>query len=148
MAFAHRPRSTWQLRTRAVSLGERTLVMGVLNVTPDSFSDGGQFLDADAAVAHGVAMLDQGADLIDIGGETTRPGSTPLRSQEEQDRVLPVIEALLRERPGTVLSIDTYQAATARAAVAAGCEIVNDVSGFQWDPKMARTCEELQCGVC
>lgn len=147
MAFARRPRSTWQLRTRAVSLGERTLVMGVLNVTPDSFSDGGHFLDADAAVAYTLSMLDQGADLIDIGGESTRPGSTPLTSQQEQDRVLPVIEALLRERPGTVLSIDTYQAATARTSVAAGCEIVNDVSGFRWDPEMAPTCADLKGGV-
>jgi dihydropteroate synthase len=147
MAFARRPRSTWQLRTRALSLGERTLIMGVLNVTPDSFSDGGQFLEPDAAVQHALSMLDQGADLIDIGGESTRPGSTPLTSQQEQQRVLPVIEALFRKRPGALLSIDTYQAATARAAVSAGCAIVNDVSGFQWDPEMARACAELHCGV-
>jgi dihydropteroate synthase len=147
MAFARRPRSTWQLRTRSLALGERTLIMGVLNVTPDSFSDGGQFLEPDAAVQHALSMLDQGADLIDIGGESTRPGSTPLTSQQEQDRVLPVVEALLRERPQSVLSIDTYQAATARAAVSAGCAIVNDVSGFQWDPEMARACAQLQCGV-
>jgi dihydropteroate synthase len=147
MAFVRRPRSTWQLRTRSLALGERTLIMGVLNVTPDSFSDGGQFAGPEAAVQHALSMLDQGANLIDIGGESTRPGSTPLTPQEEQDRVLPVIEALLRERPDAVLSIDTYRAATARAAVAAGCEIVNDVSGFQWDSDMPRICAQLKGGL-
>ncbi len=147
MAFVRRPRSLWQLRSRSLALGERTRIMGVLNVTPDSFSDGGQFLNVQAAVAHGLSMLDAGADVIDIGGESTRPGSRPLDAQEEQERVLPVIEALLRERPGLVLSIDTYRAETARAAVAAGCEMVNDVSGFAWDAGMARACAELECGV-
>jgi dihydropteroate synthase len=121
--------------------------MGILNVTPDSFSDGGAFLQPEHAVEHALSMLDQGADLIDIGGESTRPGSEPISSQEEQSRILPVIEAILHERPTSVLSIDTYQAATARTAVAAGCEIVNDVSGFQWDPTMPETCANLRCGV-
>lgn len=121
--------------------------MGVLNVTPDSFSDGGLFFDSEAAVEHALAMLNQGADLIDVGGESTRPGSAPLTAQQEQERVLPVIEAIVRERPGSVLSVDTYRAETARAAVAAGCEVVNDVSGFVWDDAMAGTCSELQCGV-
>lgn len=121
--------------------------MGVLNVTPDSFSDGGRFHDAPSAVAHALSMLEHGADLIDIGGESTRPGSTPLSPQQEQDRVLPVIEALLRERPRSLLSIDTYRVATAQAAVSAGCEIVNDVSGFHWDPEMARACAGLHCGL-
>ena len=147
MAFVRRPRSTWQIRTRALPLGERTLIMGVLNVTPDSFSDGGLFLDADAAVAHGLSMLDQGADLIDVGGESTRPGSAPASPDQEQERVLPVIEALLHARPGTILSIDTWRTATARSAVAAGCEIVNDVSGFNWEPEIAHTCAEIRCGV-
>jgi dihydropteroate synthase len=147
MPFARRPRSTWQLRTRSLPAGERTLVMGVLNVTPDSFSDGGAFLHPGAAVEHSLAMLDEGADLIDIGGESTRPGADPLTPQQEQDRVLPVFEALLRERPASVLSIDTYQAVTARAAVAAGAEIVNDVSGFAWDPDMPQACAHLCCGV-
>jgi len=147
MSFAPRPRSTWQLRTRTLALGERTLIMGVLNVTPDSFSDGGLYLNPEAAVQHALDMLDQGADLIDIGGESTRPASTPLTPQQEQDRVLPVLEALLRERPSIVTSIDTYQAATARAALFAGAEIVNDVSGFQWDSAMPQACADLRCGV-
>ena len=147
MPFVRRPRSVWQLRTRSLGTGERTLVMGVLNVTPDSFSDGGAFLHPDRAVQHALSMLDEGADLIDIGGESTRPGSEPITTQEEQDRVLPVLEAILRERPASVLSIDTYQAATAQAALAAGAEIVNDVSGFQWDPAMPSTCADLRCGV-
>src|SRR5580700_482565 len=105
MVFVRRPRFAWQLRTRSLALGERTLVMGVLNVTPDSFSDGGDFLATEAAMEHALSMLEQGADLIDIGGESTRPGSAqPLSSQEEQDRVLPVIEGILRERPTSVLS--------------------------------------------
>src|SRR5581483_10799469 len=103
--------------------------------------------DSGLAVAHALSMLDRGAALIDIGGESTRPGSMPLSPQQEQDRVLPVIEAVLRERPEAVLSIDTYRAATARTAVAAGCEIVNDVSGCQWDSGMPVACAELQCGV-
>ena len=147
MAFVRRPNSTWQLRTRSLPIGERTLVMGVLNVTPDSFSDGGQFLNPAIAVQHALFMLDEGADLLDIGGESTRPGSQPITTEDEQDRVLPVTEAILRERPTSVLSIDTYRAATARAAIAAGCEIVNDVSGFQWDPTMPEACADLRCGV-
>jgi dihydropteroate synthase len=128
-------------------LGERTLVMGILNVTPDSFSDGGRFAGVEAAVERALAMLDEGADVLDVGGESTRPGATPLSAAQDLARVLPVIEAILGERPGTVVSIDTYHAATARAAVAAGAEIVNDVSGFTWDEAMAATCAELQCGV-
>jgi dihydropteroate synthase len=148
MAFVRRPRFNWQLRTRSLALRERTLIMGVLNVTPDSFSDGGAFFEPNAALEHALAMLDHGADLIDIGGESTRPGSTqPIGSGEEQTRVLPVLEAILRERPQSVLSIDTYKAETARAAVTAGAEIVNDISGFQWDPEMARTCAASGCGV-
>ena len=147
MPFVRRPRSAWQLRSRVLPVGERTLVMGVLNVTPDSFSDGGAFLNPETALHHALLMLDEGADLIDIGGESTRPGSQPLSAQQEQDRVLPVLEALVRERPASVLSVDTYQAATARAAVEAGAEIVNDVSGFQWDAAMPATCADLRCGV-
>jgi dihydropteroate synthase len=121
--------------------------MGILNVTPDSFSESGAHHDTLTAIEHGLTLLDQGADLLDIGGESTRPGATPVSLQEEQDRVLPVIESILHRRPGTVISIDTYHAATAREAVAAGAEIVNDVSGFLWDPALAPVCAELQCGV-
>jgi len=121
--------------------------MGVLNVTPDSFSDGGTFFGTDVAVARAVEMLEEGAAIIDIGGESTRPGAQPVSAQEEMDRVLPVIEAVLRERPEAVVSVDTYKAETARAAMRAGAEIVNDVSGFEWDSAMAAACAELRCGV-
>jgi dihydropteroate synthase len=148
MAFARRPHFSWQLRTHSLALGERTLVMGILNVTPDSFSDGGAFFEPDAALEHALSMLDHGADLIDVGGESTRPGSPqPISSGEEQARVLPVLEAILRDRPQSVLSVDTYKAETALAAVRAGAEIVNDISGLQWDPEMARTCAASGCGV-
>lgn len=147
MAFYARPRAAWNIRSRALVLGERTLVMGILNVTPDSFSDGGAYRDAGAAARHALAMLDEGADVIDIGGESTRPGSQPITAQEEMDRVLPAIEALRRERPDSLLSVDTWRAETARAAVQTGAEIVNDVSGFTWDEEMAAACAELRCGV-
>jgi len=147
MAFIRRRVSAWQLLSRTLGLGERTIVMGVLNVTPDSFSDGGVFFSTEAAVEHAMNMLDDGADLIDIGGESTRPGSHPISAQQELDRVLPVVEEVLRERPETIFSIDTYRSETARAAVPTGIEIVNDVSAFSWDEGMARTCAELRCGV-
>ncbi|HEX4040012.1 MAG TPA: dihydropteroate synthase [Acidobacteriaceae bacterium] len=147
MTFAQRPPFDWQLRTREQALGARTAVMGVLNVTPDSFSDGGDFLHTEAAVQQGIRLLDERADVLDIGGESTRPGSQPLSPQKEQDRILPVIAAILRERPQSILSVDTYHAATARAAIAAGAEIVNDVSGLAWDAELADACAELRCGV-
>ncbi len=147
MAFSARPRTVWKIRSREFALGERTLVMGILNVTPDSFSDGGAHRDAEAAARHALALLDEGADLIDIGGESTRPGSQPITAEQEIDRVLPVIGMIRRERPDCVLSIDTYRSETARAGVQAGAEIVNDVSGFTWDPKMSAACAELGCGV-
>jgi dihydropteroate synthase len=138
----------WKLRTRELALGARTLVMGVLNVTPDSFSDGGKFLAPEKAIAHGLAMLEAGADILDIGGESTRPGKrAPLTPAAEEERVLGVIEGILAAQPEAILSIDTWHAETARAAVAAGAEIVNDVSGFLWDGGMAAVCAELACGV-
>jgi dihydropteroate synthase len=146
-----RPLYTWRLRSRALSLGARTLVMGILNVTPDSFSDGGKFFSHDHAVAQALKMLDEGADLIDIGGESTRPGTPVAESgiptEEELRRIMPVIENVLRQRPNAVLSVDTYKAEVARAAVAAGCEIVNDVSALRWDPQMVPAVAELGCGV-
>jgi dihydropteroate synthase len=148
MIIAPRPHFEWRLRARSLPLGSRTLLAGVVNVTPDSFSERGEFFGAEKAIAHALQLLDDGADILDIGGESTRPGSHPIvSSQEELDRVLPVIEAVLRERPDSVISIDTYKSATARAAVAAGAKIVNDVSGFLWDRDLAATCAELQCGV-
>ena len=121
--------------------------MGILNVTPDSFSDGGEWSDVGAATAHGLEMLDEGADIVDVGGESTRPGAVALSPAEEQARVLPVLRGILKVRPDAVLSIDTYHAETARAAVEAGAEIVNDVSGLLWDEAMAGVCAELGCGV-
>jgi dihydropteroate synthase len=146
-----RPVFLWRLRTRTLELGPRTLVMGILNVTPDSFSDGGKFLARDHAVAHALKMLDDGADLLDIGGESTRPGTPVVESgipaTEELRRIMPVIEDVLRERPGAILSVDTYKAEVACAAVNAGCEIVNDVSALRWDPQMAAAVVDLACGV-
>ena len=141
-----RPHFRWQLRSRTLELGRRTLIMGVVNITPDSFSDGGKFLQPERAVQHALQMLDEGADILDLGGESTRPGarvagdeaaanSKPVVTEEEElRRVMPVLQGILQARPGTVISVDTYKSGVARAAVVAGAEIVNDVSGFQWDP--------------
>jgi dihydropteroate synthase len=147
MPFVVRARFDWRLRTRSLALGPRTLVMGILNVTPDSFSDGGQFLDAGTAVQHALEMLDEGADILDLGGESTRPSAIPVALAEEQDRVLPVLRGILAARPEAIVSIDTFHAGTARLAIEAGAEIVNDVSGHLWDAAMASTCAALQCGV-
>jgi dihydropteroate synthase len=158
--------------------------MGVVNVTPDSFSDGGLYIDAEKAVLHAEQLLDDGATIIDVGGESTRPGapvaasgdnaagdvkgkpmladtaaqipppgpvsepvSEPVTEEEERRRVLPVIRDLKRRRPDAVISVDTYKASVARAAIDVGAEIVNDVSGFRWDPKMAKTVAELKVGA-
>lgn len=143
----------WKLRTRELTLGPRTLVMGVLNLTPDSFSDGGRFHTAEEAIRAGVKMLEDGADLLDLGAESTRPGShagdesATVKSAEEQARLLPVLAGILKVRPDAVISVDTYKAETARAAVMSGAEIINDVSGFNWDAEMAGVCAESGCGV-
>ncbi len=148
MPFAKRSCYDWKLRTQSLPLGKRTLVMGVLNTTPDSFSDGGAFATPAQAIEHALAMFEDGADIVDIGGESTRPGKRePLGIQEEIDRVLPVLEGVLRHRPESILSIDTYKSATAAAALRAGAEIVNDVSGFSWDEAMAHVCAAAGCGV-
>jgi dihydropteroate synthase len=137
----------WQLKTRTILHGERPLLMGIVNITPDSFSDGGNFLAPQAALTQALKLLDDGADLLDLGGESTRPNAQPITPEEEQSRVLPVLEAILKARPDTVLSVDTYHAQTAAAAVAAGAEIINDVSGLQWDSAMAETLARLQSGT-
>ena len=146
-----RPSHVWRLRSRELQLGPRTLVMGILNVTPDSFSDGGKFLSRDHAVGHTLQMLDDGADIIDIGGESTRPGArvaeSGIAADEELARVMPVLEDILRERPGTIISVDTYKAEVARTAVSRGVEMINDVSALRWDPLMAATLADLGCGV-
>ena len=165
-----RPVFEWSLGSRSLRLGKRTLVMGVVNVTPDSFSDGRAHLERGAAVEYGLQLLQEGADIVDVGGESTRPGAKVLASpesdgksavqvgqqhpqkqavseKEELERVIPVIAALKEKRPDALISVDTYKAGVARAAVAAGAEIVNDVSGFRWDPQMVKTLAGLKCGV-
>jgi dihydropteroate synthase len=154
-----------------LELGKRTLIMGIVNVTPDSFSDGGSYFDSDKATAHALQLFDEGADIIDIGGESTRPGASvtapstqpaakdktvpddavaikpSVSAEEELRRVLPVITAIKKMRPDSVISIDTYKASVARATAAAGAEIVNDVSGLLWDKQMVRTITEIKCGA-
>jgi dihydropteroate synthase len=159
----------WNLGTRTLELGKRTLVMGVVNVTPDSFSDGGLYLDRDKAVEHGERLIEEGADILDVGGESTRPGARvnapatnkskdepekapasgkeAISAEEELARVIPVISELKKKHPNTFISIDTYKASVARAAIGAGAEIVNDVSALRWDPQMKKVVAELKCGV-
>ncbi|MFI5055920.1 MAG: dihydropteroate synthase [Actinomycetota bacterium] len=136
----------WRCRDHAFELGARTLVMGVLNVTPDSFSDGGLYADAAAAVAHGARMADDGADIVDVGGESTRPGAAPVAVDEELQRVLPVIKGLRASRPDLVVSIDTRHSRVAKEAVAAGASIVNDISGAL-DPAMADVVKDAGTGL-
>ncbi len=119
----------WRCRDRAFALGERTLVMGIVNVTPDSFSDGAMFASTEDAVAHGARLVDEGADLVDVGGESTRPGSDPIEVDEELLRVVPVIEGLVKARPDTPLSVDTRKPEVASAALHAGASVVNDIAG-------------------
>jgi dihydropteroate synthase len=145
--LARRAVFEWRLSSGVVRLGERTLIMGVINLTPDSFSDGGSIHTVEEAVHRGLEMLDLGADILDVGGESTRPGSKFIEPEEEMRRVLPVIQALRKTRPKAILSIDTSKALVARAAVRAGADIVNDVSGLLWDESMAHTCAGLGCGM-
>jgi dihydropteroate synthase len=137
----------WQLaHGRAMELGPRAVVMGVLNVTPDSFSDGGKHDGTSAALVHVEQMVGEGASIIDIGGESTRPGAAPVTAAQEQNRILPVIEALAG-RIDVVLSVDTYREETARLAIAAGAHIVNDVWGLQREPGIARVAAETGAGL-
>jgi dihydropteroate synthase len=124
-------------RKRTLVLGKQTLLMGVLNVTPDSFSDGGLFYDKGKAVSYGLKMVEEGADMIDIGGESTRPGSKPLELQEELRRVIPVIESLAKKLD-VPISIDTYKSTVAQRAIEAGAQMVNDISGLKFDPNLAQ----------
>lgn len=159
-----RPVFEWNLGSRSLKLGKRTLIMGIVNVTPDSFSDGGLYCDPDKAVEYGQQLLQDGADIIDVGGESTRPGArvtgedkTPqdqnpgskpaVTEEEELQRVIPVIKSLKQKRPDAVVSVDTYKAKVARAAIEAGAEIVNDISGFRWDRQMVKTLAALKCGA-
>ncbi|MEX0610569.1 MAG: dihydropteroate synthase [Pirellulales bacterium] len=137
----------WQLRSRTLQLPRRPLVMGIVNVTPDSFSDGGRFLDANAALAHALQLVADGADLLDIGGESTRPYSKPVSAEEELNRVLPIIEQLAG-RIEIPISIDTSKESVARAAIAAGAEIINDVTGLEGDAEMVRVALDTSAAVC
>jgi len=159
----------WNLGTRTIELGRRTAIMGIVNVTPDSFSDGGLYSDPDIAVAYAEQLLAEGAMIIDIGGESTRPGANvlpslgaaasgdgrgasvaippPVSEEEEKKRVIPVIRELKQRNPTAIISVDTYKAGVARAAVDAGAEVVNDVGGFRWDPLMPKTVAELKVGA-
>lgn len=132
-----RPKFELRVDGRKVQLGERTLIMGVINVTPDSFSDGGRYLDPGRAIEHGRELVDAGADWIDVGGESTRPGSRPIPAEEELRRVLPVIQGLRRKLRSIPISIDTTKAEVAEAALRAGASIVNDVSGLRFDSRLA-----------
>src|SRR5256886_8084565 len=153
-----------QVGSISLQLGTRTVIMGELNVTTDSFSDGGLHLDPDAAVAHALQLVADGADIIDIGGESTRPGASVIASaeasaspnsgtkvavseREELDRVIPIITSLRRKRSEVVISVDTYKAAVARAAVEAGAGIVNDVSGFCWGSRRGKNLPGLKMGA-
>jgi dihydropteroate synthase len=166
----------WNLGTRTLELGKRTLIMGIVNVTPDSFSDAGLYFDREKAVEHGERLIAEGADILDVGGESTRPGARvnapdtitrkdetvkapaaatgkealskePVSAEEELARVIPVVSELKKKYPNTLISIDTYKASVARAAISAGAEIVNDVSALRWDPQMKKTVAELKCGA-
>ena len=137
----------WKLRERELALGSRAVVMGILNITPDSFSDGGEYLDRNRAIAHGEELVNAGADIIDVGGESTRPGSEPVSLDEEMRRVFPVVQALRVRFPAMILSVDTSKAEVARATLAAGADAINDVTALRGDPKMAEVVRDFSAGV-
>jgi dihydropteroate synthase len=137
---------TWQLATGVLTIGHRPLVMGIVNVTPDSFSDGGRFDTTDRALAHGLELVHQGADLLDIGGESTRPGATPVPMEEELRRVLPVVDALARQTQ-VPISVDTSKAEVARRCLDAGAQIVNDITALGGDAQMAAVVQRFRAGV-
>jgi dihydropteroate synthase len=136
----------WHLASRAVAV-DRPVVVGIVNVTPDSFSDGGRLRNPDEALAHAQRLVRDGADVLDLGGESTRPHAVPVDAAEERRRVVPVVRRLRAELPEVPISIDTVKAEVAEAALDAGAEIVNDVSGFRLDPRMAQICADARCGV-
>jgi dihydropteroate synthase len=138
--------TAWRCRDRELPVFERVQVMGIVNVTPDSFSDGGNFLDHSAATAHGLELVAQGADIIDVGGESTRPGAEPVQAEQETERVIPVIRSLLKETDVPV-SVDTTKAEVAEAAIDAGAVIVNDVSAMRFDPRVREVVASTGAGV-
>jgi len=141
-----RKRYVWKLKDRELQLGDRTLIMGILNVTPDSFSDGGKFLDPDRAFARAVEMEEEGADIIDIGAESTRPGSARISENEELRRLVPVLKRL-RGKLAIPISVDTYKAAVAERALALGAEIINDPSSLTFDPQLAKIAAQHDAGL-
>jgi dihydropteroate synthase len=136
----------WTLAQSQLALGQRTVIMGILNVTPDSFSDGGQYIDPGKAVARAQELESQGADILDIGGESSRPGSTPVTQEEELRRLMPVLDAL-RGKLKIPVSVDTYRSEVARRALDAGAQIVNDISAFRFDSQMAAVVSQYRAGV-
>jgi len=137
----------WKLQHREVDLDRSGLIMGILNVTPDSFSDGGLYLDPEKAMDHARLMVAEGADILDVGGESSRPGSDPVPLDEELRRVLPIIKRIRTEFPGALVSIDTYKAKTARQAIQAGANLVNDISALRSDPEMIHVLRDLNVGI-
>jgi len=143
-----KPSMHWTIAPgHTLDVSSRALVMGILNVTPDSFSDGGAWPTVDAAVTRACEMLDQGAAIIDIGGQSTRPGAPDVSAEEELARTIPVVSAILSARPDAILSIDTMKACVAAAALTAGARILNDVSGLTADPEMTAVARDHRCGV-
>lgn len=140
------PVRVWRAGSREIVL-DHPVIMGILNVTPDSFSDGGNFFSADAALDHAARLIEEGADIIDVGGESTRPGALPVPADEELRRVIPVVRTIRKRWESVAVSIDTTKAAVARAALDAGAEIINDVSAMRLDPEMSLLAGERGCGV-
>lgn len=136
----------WKLKNRGLTLGERTLIMGVLNVTPDSFSDGGKYLDPDRAFARAIEIEEQGADIIDVGAESTKPGSTPISAAEEIRRLIPVLKRL-RGKLAVPISVDTYKAEVAELAIEHGAEIINDPTGLTFEPQLAKVAVQHDAGL-
>jgi len=136
----------WKLKERELKLGERTLIMGVLNVTPDSFSDGGKFLDPDRAFARAIEIEEQGADIIDVGAESTKPGAAPISAAEEIRRLIPVLKRL-HGKLTVPISVDTYKAEVAELAVAHGAEIINDPTGLTFEPHLAKVAMQHDAGL-
>jgi dihydropteroate synthase len=137
----------WKTRSRTFDLRQSAKIMGILNVTPDSFSDGGQFFSLEAAVLHARELIAEGAEIIDVGGESTRPGADPVSLEEELHRVIPVIREIRSEFPSVLISVDTYKAETARQAILAGADIVNDITALRGDPKMIDVIRENEVAV-
>ncbi len=142
--YLNNSKPKWRIGGRVLDFNKAPFIMGILNVTPDSFSDGGKFIEKEKAVEHGLMMIGQGADIIDIGGESTRPGSDPVSLDDEIKRVTPVIEGI-RNHTNALISIDTYKSQTAKAALEAGADIINDISGCLFDPQMIDTAKTYNC---